>query len=96
MLYDKLYDYHTIRPDDSPTQGVQTMTTTPEPPENPAGEAAALRERLSRLSQASLRINESLDLDTVLQDVLESARSLTGPATGCSPSWNGWGGPRTW
>ena len=33
--------------------------------------------RLSRLSAASLRINESLDFDTVLQGVLDSARSLT-------------------
>ncbi|MDE2812341.1 MAG: ATP-binding protein [Gemmatimonadota bacterium] len=33
--------------------------------------------RLSRLSEASLRINESLDLDTVLQEILDSARSLT-------------------
>ncbi len=39
---------------------------------------AALRERLSRLSDASLRINESLDLDAVLQGVLDSARALTG------------------
>jgi len=38
---------------------------------------AALRDRLSRLSAASLRINESLDFDTVLQGVLDSARSLT-------------------
>ncbi len=37
----------------------------------------ALRQRLSRLSEASLRINESLDLDTVLQEVLDSARTLT-------------------
>ena len=37
----------------------------------------ALQERLSRLSQASLRINETLDFDTVLQEVLDSARSLT-------------------
>ena len=36
-----------------------------------------LRDRLSRLSEASLRINESLDLDTVLQGVLDSARDLT-------------------
>ena len=36
-----------------------------------------LRNRLSRLSEASLRINESLDLDTVLQEILDSARSLT-------------------
>ena len=41
-------------------------------------EIGALRERLSRLSEASLRINESLDLDSVLQGVLDSARSLTG------------------
>ncbi len=40
-------------------------------------EFAALQERLSRLSEASLRINESLDLDTVLQGVLDAARSLT-------------------
>jgi len=36
-----------------------------------------LEERLSRLSEASLRINESLDFDTVLQEVLDSARGLT-------------------
>ena len=40
-------------------------------------ENQALRERLSRLSEASLHINESLDLDSVLQGVLDSARSLT-------------------
>ena len=40
-------------------------------------EIAELRDRLSRLSAASLRINESLDFDTVLQGVLDSARSLT-------------------
>ena len=37
----------------------------------------ALRNRLSKLSEASLRINESLDLDTVLQEILDSARTLT-------------------
>ena len=42
-----------------------------------ARENEALRDRLSRLSEASLRINQSLDLDTVLQGVLDSARSLT-------------------
>ncbi len=36
-----------------------------------------LRNRLAKLSEASLRINESLDLDTVLQEILDSARSLT-------------------
>ena len=52
------------------------MTTTPTP------SAAALQERLSRLSAASLRINESIDLDTVLQDVLDSARDLAGARYG--------------
>ena len=36
-----------------------------------------LRERLSRLSEASLRINESLDFRSVLQGVVDSARALT-------------------
>ena len=40
-------------------------------------ENEALRERLKRLSEASLRINESLEFDTVLQGVLDAARSLT-------------------
>ena len=41
-----------------------------------------LRNRLTRLSEASLRINESLDVDAVLQGVLDSARSLTGASYG--------------
>ena len=45
-------------------------------------ENEALRERLSRLSEASLRINESLDLLEVLQEVLEGARALTGARYG--------------
>ena len=44
-----------------------------------ARENAALRERLSRLSEASLRINESLDLDTVLQGVLGVVSCAGGP-----------------
>ena len=42
------------------------------------GEIAALRERISALSAASLRIGSSLDLDTVLNEIAESARALTG------------------
>ena len=38
----------------------------------------ALRGRISRLSAASLRIGSSLDLDTVLREIAESARALTG------------------
>ncbi len=45
-------------------------------------EIEALQERLSRLSAASLRINESLDFDQVLQGVLDSACSLTGARYG--------------
>ena len=40
-------------------------------------EIQTLRERISRLGQASLRINESLDFDKVLQEVVDSARVLT-------------------
>ena len=36
-----------------------------------------LQDRLSKLCEASRRINESLDLDAVLQGVLDSARLLT-------------------
>ena len=46
-------------------------------------EIAALRERLSRLSQASLRITQDLDLDAVLQRVVDGARLLTGASRGC-------------
>ena len=48
-------------------------------------EIEALRDWLSRLCEASLRINESLDLDTVLtvlQEVVDSARALTGSPYG--------------
>ncbi|MCY4438154.1 MAG: ATP-binding protein [Chloroflexi bacterium] len=52
-------------------------------PHEPLSEnEAALRDRLARLSQASLRINESLDFDTVLQEVVDSARTLTGSRYG--------------
>ncbi len=38
----------------------------------------ALQDRLTRLSEASLLINDNLELEDVLQKVLDSARSLTG------------------
>ena len=41
---------------------------------------AALRDRLSRLSSASLRINESLDVEAALHGVLDGARSVTDAA----------------
>ena len=54
----------------------------------------ALQERLSRLSEASLRINESLDFDAVLQGALDSARSLTGARYGVMTLLDGGGGVR--
>jgi len=48
-----------------------------EPPDERDRRIRELEERLSRLSEASLRINESLDFDTVLQEVADSARALT-------------------
>ena len=45
-------------------------------------ENAALRERISRLNAAILRISASLDLDTVLNEVVDSARALTGARYG--------------
>ena len=41
-----------------------------------------LRERLSRLSEAGLRITEEFELDTLLREVLERAGSLTGATRG--------------
>ncbi len=54
-------------------------------------ELEALRERLTRLSQASLRVNESLDPDTVLQEVMDGARSLTGARFGAIMTFDGSG-----
>ncbi|MCY4636991.1 MAG: GAF domain-containing protein [Acidobacteria bacterium] len=45
-------------------------------------ENEALRERISTLSAAILRISATLDLDTVLREVVESARGLTGARYG--------------
>ena len=41
-------------------------------------ENETLRTRLARLTEAILRISEDLDLDAVLQEVADNARSLTG------------------
>ncbi len=51
------------------------------------------RDRLSRLSAASLRISESLDFDTVLQEVVDSARVLTASRYGVLTTLDGSGRP---
>ena len=50
--------------------------------DNPGREYEGLGDRLSQLSRASLRITETLDLDTVLQGVVDGACSLTGARHG--------------
>ena len=45
-------------------------------------ETEVLRDRLSKLSEASLRITESLDLGVILQRVIAGAPSLTGARYG--------------
>ena len=54
-------------------------------------EIETLRDRLSKLSEASLRINASLDFDTVLSGVLASACSLTGARYGVNTLLDGSG-----
>ena len=59
-----------------------------------AAENAALRARISALSAASLRISASLDLETVLNEVIDSARALTGARFGAIATIDETGTPR--
>ena len=59
-----------------------------------AAENAALRARISALSAASLRISASLDLETVLNEVVESARALTGARYGAIATIDEAGAPQ--
>ena len=61
--------------------------------DDPTREIEALRERSSRLSAASLRIGSSLDLDTVLREIAESARALTGARYAAIATIDGSGKP---
>ncbi|MCY3698555.1 MAG: ATP-binding protein [Gemmatimonadetes bacterium] len=53
-----------------------------EDPEGLQQQIEVLQERVSRLSAAVLRVSDSLDLDTVLREVVDSARALTGARYG--------------
>ena len=59
-----------------------------------ADETAALRARISALSAASLRISASLDLEMVLNEVVESARALTGARYGAIATIDEAGAPQ--
>ena len=58
-------------------------------------ENEALRDRLSGLSEASLRVSRSLDLDTVLQGVIDGACSLTRARYGALVAFDDSGGIET-
>ena len=54
-------------------------------------EIQALRDRMARLTATSLRVSASLDLDTVLREVVEGARVLTGARYGVITALEGAG-----
>ena len=54
----------------------------------------ALRERISTLNAAILRISATLDVDTVLREVVESARELTGARYGVIATVDEGGAPQ--
>ena len=60
---------------------------------DPQHEITALRARISALSAACLRIGSSLDFGTVLNEVAESARSLTGASYAAIVTIDGAGVP---
>ena len=62
--------------------------------ENLRRENAALRERIALLSAAIARISASLDLDTVLREVVDSACALTGARHGLIAAVDASGEPR--
>ena len=53
-----------------------------------------LKERLSRLNEACLRISQSLDVDTVLRETVSSARALAGAGYGGFITWDSSGQSR--
>ena len=99
--YSELYRYFAESPrpgrsrsrprhtDSAPRRGAAVSV-----PDEPRREIAALRERISALSAASLRISASLDLETVLREVVESARTLTGARFGAIATIDEAGAPQ--
>ena len=62
--------------------------------DDPIREIEALRARISALCAASLRINASPDLETALNEIVESARALTGARYGGIATFDESGVPR--
>ena len=52
----------------------------------------SLRTRLSKLSEASLRVSETLEVNTVLKEVIDNARDLTGARYGALLTYDQSGG----
>ena len=82
------------RDSDAPRKDDRAEGPAKAPPEDaaPAGSDAA--ERDSGLGTAILRIGASLDLETVLEEVVESARALTGAEYGVIATVDEAGAPR--
>ena len=59
-------------------------------------DALGIEERVSQLCNAILRINASLDLETVLQELVDSARALTGARHGLIATVDDAGEPGSW
>ena len=59
-----------------------------------AAEHEALHTRASALSAASLRVSSSLNLETVLNEVVDSARALTGARFGAIATIDETGAPQ--
>ena len=79
-------------------EGPQVLSrpgVTLEEADNLRQENEVLRDRLSMLSEASLRISQSLNLDTVLQGVIDSACSLAEARYGALVAFNDAGGIET-
>ena len=74
--------YH--RSDGWDTDGGRRLTHTADPAHAEVRQAplGALCEQMLRLGEASLNINESIEFDSVLQVVVDSARELTGARFG--------------
>ena len=87
------HDAHETAPDTGLSPGGDKPARQAEAPPAPAPDAGSA-ERDSALGAAILRIGASLDLDTVLAEVVESARALTGAAYGVIATVDGAGAPR--